>query len=78
VLAFDCAAAGEFITHQKNGWLAHCDHPESYIQSALAITADPQTLRQAREHTRDSVEQLGWDEIAGQVEAIFQRAIELN
>lgn len=78
VLAFDCAAAGEFITHQKNGWLAHCDHPESYIQSALAITADPQTLRQAREHTRDSVEQLGWDEIAGQVEAIFQRAVELN
>jgi hypothetical protein len=32
----------------------------------------------AREHTRASVEQLGWDEIAGQVEALFQRAIELN
>ena len=78
VLAFDCAAAGEFITHQKNGWLAHCDHPENYIQTALAITADPHTLSQARQHTRASVEQLGWDEIAGQVEAIFQRAIELN
>ena len=78
VLAFDCAAAGEFITHQHNGWLAHRDDRQSYIQTALAITADPHTLMHAREHTRASVEQLGWDEIAGQVEALFQRAIELN
>jgi glycosyltransferase involved in cell wall biosynthesis len=78
VLAFDCAAAGEFITHQHNGWLAHCDDRQSYIQTALAITADRQILTAAREYTRSSVEQLGWDEIAGQVEAIFQRAIELN
>jgi glycosyltransferase involved in cell wall biosynthesis len=78
VLAFDCAAAGEFITHQHNGWLAHRDDRQSYIQTALAITSDPHTLVHAREHTRASVEQLGWDEIAGQVEALFQRAIELN
>lgn len=78
VLAFDCAAAGEFITHQHNGWLAHRDDRQSYIQTALAITADPHTFMRAREHTRASVEQLGWDEIAGQVEALFQRAIELN
>ena len=78
VLAFDCAAAGEFITHQHNGWLAHRDDRQSYIQTALAITADPHTLLRAREHARASVEQLGWDEIAGQVEALFQRAIELN
>ena len=78
VLAFDCAAAGEFITHQHNGWLAHRDDRQSYIQTALAITANPHTLVHAREHTRASVEQLGWDEIAGQVEALFQRAIELN
>jgi len=78
VLAFDCAAAGEFITHQHNGWLAHRDDRQSYIQTALAITADPHTLLRTREHARASVEQLGWDEIAGQVEALFQRAIELN
>lgn len=78
VLAFDCAAAGEFITHQHNGWLAHRDDPLSYVQTALAITAQPHTLNHAREHTRASVAQLGWDEIAGQVEALFQRAIEIN
>jgi glycosyltransferase involved in cell wall biosynthesis len=78
VLAFDCAAAGEFITHQQNGWLAHRDDAYSYIQTALSITAESRTLAEAREHTRISVEHLGWDEIAGQVDAIFQRAIELN
>lgn len=78
VLAFDCAAAGEFITHRKNGWLAQCDDRQSYIQYALEITAHPATLSQARQHTRGSIEHLGWDEIAGQVETIFQRAIELN
>jgi hypothetical protein len=33
---------------------------------------------QAREFTRLSVEHLGWDEIASQVETIFKRAIELG
>ncbi len=77
VLAFDCAAAGEFITHHKNGWLADCDAPQAYIQCALDITQDTSTLRAAREHARASVEHLGWDEIASQVETIFQRAIDL-
>ncbi len=77
VLAFDCAAAGEFITHKKNGWLADCDDPKAYIQCALDVTQDTFTLAQAREHARVSVEHLGWDEIAAQVETIFQRAIDL-
>jgi glycosyltransferase involved in cell wall biosynthesis len=78
VLAFNCAAAGEFITHQKNGWLVSCDAPQNYIQTALDINADRSRLTQAREHARISVAHLGWDEIAGQVEQIFERAIELN
>ncbi|PUE28856.1 glycoside hydrolase [Limnohabitans sp. Jir61] len=78
VLAFDCAAAGEFITHNTNGWLAHCDDRQGYIQCALEITKNSSILKQAREYTRSSIEHLGWDEIACQVETIFQRAIELN
>jgi glycosyltransferase involved in cell wall biosynthesis len=78
VLAFDCAAAGEFITHKTNGWLAHCDDRQGYIQCALEITKNSSILNQAREYTRSSIEHLGWDEIACQVETIFQRAIALN
>jgi glycosyltransferase involved in cell wall biosynthesis len=76
VLAFDCAAASDFVTDQKNGWLIDSAEPHTYIQRALEITNDPTTLRQAREFTRASVAHLGWDEIAGQVETIFQRTIE--
>lgn len=78
VLAFDCAAAGEFVTHAKNGWLAHCDDNHDYIQCALEITKDTSKLGLARAPAHDSVAQLSWDEIAVQVETIFQRAIELS
>lgn len=78
VLAFDCAAASDFIQDDKNGWLIDSDEPISYISRALEITRDPGKLIQARELTRSSVAHLGWDEIAGQVESIFQRAIELG
>jgi len=78
VLAFDCAAASDFIKDKKSGWLIDSTEPHSYIHRALEITTDATTLRQAREFARASVEHLGWDEIASQVETIFQRAIELG
>jgi len=78
VLAFDCAAASDFISNNENGWLIDSDAPQAYIQRALEITSDANTLRQARAFTRRSVTHLGWDEIAGQVETIFQRAIEIG
>jgi glycosyltransferase involved in cell wall biosynthesis len=78
VLAFDCAAAGEFIEDRQNGWLVPSDEPHTYIARALEITQGSHTLLQAREFTRISVAHLGWDEIASQVETIFQHAIELG
>ncbi len=77
VLAFDCAAAGEFIKDKRNGWLVNSDEPQTYIKRALEITKEKSTLVDARAFTRDSVEHLGWDEIACQVETVFHRAIEL-
>jgi glycosyltransferase involved in cell wall biosynthesis len=76
VLAFDCAAASDFVTDCKNGWLIDSAEPHTYIQRALEITNGPATLHQVREFTRASVAHLGWDAIAGQVESIFQRTIE--
>lgn len=78
VLAFDCAAASDFIQDKKSGWLIDNTEPHSYTRCALDITADPSLLTQARAFTRPSVEHLGWDEIASQVETIFQRTIELG
>ena len=78
VLAFDCAAASDFVTNHHNGWLIDSTQPQAYINRALDITLDKLVLNQARLHTRASIEHLGWDEIAQQVEDIFQAAIENN
>ncbi len=78
VLAFDCAAASDFIKDHQNGWLINSNEPQTYIHRALEITGVQMTLRRAREFTRASVAHLGWDEIAGQVETIFLRTIELS
>ncbi|MBU3647647.1 MAG: glycosyltransferase family 1 protein, partial [Limnohabitans sp.] len=78
VLAFDCAAASDFIHDSKNGWLVSGEDATAYIDRALAITRDPSTLAGLRDYTRASVEHLGWDAIATQVEVIFQRAIALG
>ncbi len=61
----------------KNGWLVDSSEPQTYIQRALDITRNANTLGLAREFTRASVAHLGWDEIAAQVEDIFQRTIEM-
>ena len=76
VLAYDCAAAGEFIVHQQNGWLAPSDEPRSFIEHALAISADSSKLSLARTFARSSVEHLGWHEIAAQVEGLLLRAVD--
>lgn len=78
VLAFDCAAAGEFIVNKRNGWLVPSDEPHKYVQQALEITAEKSTLVKARAFARTSIEHLGWNEIASQVESIFQRAIDVG
>jgi glycosyltransferase involved in cell wall biosynthesis len=78
VLAFDCAAASDFVSNHQNGWLIDSTQPQAYISRALDITLDKAAMHKARLHTRASVEHLGWDEIAQQVEGIFQAAIENN
>jgi glycosyltransferase involved in cell wall biosynthesis len=77
VLAFDCAAASDFIHDSKNGWLVSGDDSCAYIERALDITQEASTLTQTRTFARMSVEHHGWDAIATQVETIFQRAIAL-
>jgi glycosyltransferase involved in cell wall biosynthesis len=76
VLAFDCAAASDFIQDNKNGWLVNSNETRAYIHRALDITGHTNTLATARQFTRDSVSHLGWDEIASQVETLFHRTID--
>ncbi len=77
-LAFDCAAASELIKDGQNGWLISDSQHEAFISRALEITHNKNTLGQARNFARASIESIGWNEIANQVEAIFIRAIDFN
>ena len=76
VLAFDCAAAAEWIVQGHNGWLAPADRPERYVETAVALARDAKSLARAGSTARDSVAELGWPQIAVQVETHFLHAID--
>ena len=75
VLAYDCAAATELVKDGWNGWLVPGDDPQRYVLKALEITRQMITLQQTRQHTRDSIKQWDWQEIAHQVETIFRNTL---
>ena len=78
VLAFDCAAAGEWVMEGQNGWLIHGEDAQRYVLKALDISKDKSTLEKARQFTASSVANLDWHAIADQVEHIFRETIEAS
>jgi glycosyltransferase involved in cell wall biosynthesis len=75
VLAFDCAAATEVIEDQTNGWLVSGEDGQDYVRKALALTANPNDLIQAKTQAHASILPWDWQEIVSQVEAIFRNAM---
>ncbi len=73
VLAFDTAAAGDWVRPGHNGWLLPVDDARGLAQQALALARDPAQVRAAAAHARAQVAQLDWQQIARQVEEIFLR-----
>lgn len=78
VLAFDCAAAGEWVKEGQNGWLIHGEDAQRYVLKALDICKDKQTLEKVRPFTASSVANLDWHAIADQVEHIFRETIDAS
>ncbi|WP_233250107.1 glycosyltransferase family 1 protein [Limnohabitans sp. MMS-10A-160] len=78
VLAFDCAAAGEWVIEGQNGWLINGEDDKRYVLKALDICKDKKTLEKARQFTAASVANLDWHAIADQVEHIFRETIEAS
>lgn len=73
VLAFDTAAAGDWVSPGHNGWLLPVDDARGLAQQALVLARDPAQVRAAAAHARAQVAQLDWQQIARQVEDIFLR-----
>lgn len=73
VLAFDTAAAGDWVRHGHNGWLLPVDDAPGFAQQAAVLAHEPALVRAAAARSRAQVAQLDWQQIARQVEEVFLR-----
>jgi glycosyltransferase involved in cell wall biosynthesis len=76
VLAFDCAAATDWVKQGVNGWLVSEAEPEAYVSTAMKVAMNPELLTQVAGTTRSQVSQLDWDQISEQVEDVLAKAIQ--
>lgn len=61
IVAFDQAAAGQHIRHGHNGALAIPHDPADFIETAVWLLAEPETLRRVRLNARQHASRQGWD-----------------
>lgn len=73
VLAFDTAAAGDWVRSGHNGWLVDTDNATGFVRQAAALASEPTRVRAAASLARAQVAPLDWSQIARQVEDIFLR-----
>ena len=78
VLAFDCAAARDWVQQGVNGWLVPENYPTGFAEQAMAIFKTPNLLEQVTASTRQQVVHLDWDQIAEQVESVLWDAIRMR
>ena len=78
VLAFDCAAARDWVQTGINGWLVAESNPEGFAAQAVAIFNSKDALDRITQSTRQQVVHLDWDQIAEQVESVFWDAIRIR
>jgi glycosyltransferase involved in cell wall biosynthesis len=78
VLAFDCAAARDWVQTGVNGWLIAENNPEGFAAQAVTVFNSKDLLEQITQSTRQQVVHLDWDQIAEQVESVFWDAIRIR
>jgi glycosyltransferase involved in cell wall biosynthesis len=78
VLAFDCAAARDWVQTDVNGWLVSESQPENFVAKAIEIFKSETLLDDVTNSTRQQIVHLDWDQIAEQVESVFWDAIRIR
>jgi glycosyltransferase involved in cell wall biosynthesis len=71
VVAFDCAAAAELITHGHNGLLVPVSEPSAFVRRAQDLAEQPASVERLRQQARSSTQSLDWAAIVGQVETLW-------
>ena len=78
VLAFDCAAARDWVQTDVNGWLIPENKPEEFALKAVEIFKSETLLEAVTFSTRKQIVHLDWDQIAEQVESVLWDAIRIK
>jgi glycosyltransferase involved in cell wall biosynthesis len=78
VLAFDCAAARDWVQTDINGWLIPENRPDDFASKAVEIFKSKNLLEAVTTSTRQQIVHLDWDQIAEQVESVFKDAIRIR
>lgn len=78
VLAFNTAAAADWVQHEGNGWLVPLNDELAYLQTATLLACEPQRIAQAGARARAQVARLDWQQIASEVEAHFLHALQVR
>jgi len=71
VVAYDYAAAAEYIEHARNGVLAPYDDPAEFVRLATALVEDRRRIRELGGQARLTAERLAWSRVVEQFETML-------
>jgi glycosyltransferase involved in cell wall biosynthesis len=75
VVAYDYAAARQYIVHGRSGLLAPLDDRIGFIQHAATLACDLARARVLGRHAREAALALRWDAVAQDFEAVLHEAV---
>lgn len=75
VLAYDYAAARQYIDHGVNGLLANPNEAHSFINQGLELIKDGIDLQNMRAHARQTTLEASWDKVTKKLENNYQDLI---
>jgi glycosyltransferase involved in cell wall biosynthesis len=76
VVAFDSAAAGQFIRPGQNGWLAGDQEVASFVRGAVGVALDAPRRVALGQAARQTVLGYDWDSIVARFESVLVAAID--
>jgi glycosyltransferase involved in cell wall biosynthesis len=75
VVAFDTAAAGQWIESRRNGMLASEPTSARFVAAALHLAADAALRRSIGVQARRSSERMGWQPVVARFEQVLNEAV---
>jgi glycosyltransferase involved in cell wall biosynthesis len=76
VLAYDYAAARQFIDHGANGFLANLNEANSFVAAGFALLKEDVNLENLRDCARQTTLEISWDQVTKKLENNYHDLIQ--